>query len=201
MTDSALPPDAFDEEALRKRLMNRIALAGVAVVALLGGLAIVDSMYVSPHVSSPKVSVQGESVAPVEAIAIQPAVVSSTTAATPEPPEPPMPQAIPTLPPPAPEESSPPTVSVAGQVRPARSVDEAKGIPPAVQGYVVQMGVFNNTEHAQELLAKLKQAGVPAQIESRVQVGPFKSKAEADSMRAKLKALGMDSGLVMPLRK
>jgi DedD protein len=42
--DSAAPPD--DEEALRKRLLNRIAIAGVVVVALLGSLAVFDALYV-----------------------------------------------------------------------------------------------------------------------------------------------------------
>jgi DedD protein len=37
-----------DEEALRRRLLNRIAIAGVLVVALLGSLAVFDAMYVKP---------------------------------------------------------------------------------------------------------------------------------------------------------
>lgn len=201
MADNAQPPEHLDEEALRKRLMNRIALAGVAVVALLGGLAIVDSMYVSPSLTLPKVALP-EPVKPAEPIAISPSIVSPTAAEMQEPPEPPKPQAVPTLPPPTPEVSAPPTVNMPGQSKSPREVEETKPMPQSsAHGFVLQMGVFNNTEHAQELLAKLKQAGIPAQIESRVQVGPFKTKAEVDAARARLKALGMDSGLLLPLRK
>jgi hypothetical protein len=39
----------------------------------------------------------------------------------------------------------------------------------------VQVGVFSNHTNAEELMQKLHEAGIPAQIESRVQVGPFAS--------------------------
>ncbi|HEX5394283.1 MAG TPA: SPOR domain-containing protein [Rhodocyclaceae bacterium] len=41
------PPNDTDseEDQLRRRLVNRIAIAGVLIVALLGGLAIVDAIY------------------------------------------------------------------------------------------------------------------------------------------------------------
>lgn len=44
------PPDdlAEDEEAIRRKLVNRIAIAGVLIVSLLGGLAIIDALYVPP---------------------------------------------------------------------------------------------------------------------------------------------------------
>lgn len=198
MADNA-PPEQTDDEALRKRLLNRIALAGVAIVALLGGLAIVDSMYVSPTPAASKASLP-EPVKPVEPIAISPTIVSATTAELPEPPEPPKPQAVPTLPPATTEESELPS-SAAPEKTKTRRDNEAKEISSPAQGYLLQMGVFNNVDHAQELFAKLKQAGIPAQIESRVQVGPFKTKTEAEEMRAKLKGLGLDSALLLPLRK
>ena len=53
------------------------------------------------------------------------------------------------------------------------------------------MGVFNNVNNDQELLARLQKNGIPAQIEARVQVGPFKTKAEADEARTKLNTLHM----------
>ena len=43
-TDSATATPAEDDDALRKRLLSRIAVAGVAIVGLLGGLAVVDSL-------------------------------------------------------------------------------------------------------------------------------------------------------------
>ncbi len=63
------------------------------------------------------------------------------------------------------------------------------------------MGVFNNVDNAQELLRKLQQTGVPAQIETRVQVGPFKTRKEADEARAKLAEHGYDAGLLMAIRR
>ena len=48
-TDDALPEQAIsDEDALRKRLVNRISVAAVVIVALLGGLAVIDALYVPP---------------------------------------------------------------------------------------------------------------------------------------------------------
>jgi len=42
--DSAPATTADDDDALRKRLLSRIAVAGVAIVGLLGGLAVYDSL-------------------------------------------------------------------------------------------------------------------------------------------------------------
>ena len=67
--------------------------------------------------------------------------------------------------------------------------------------FLLQMGVFNNTANAEELRAKLELNGIPSQIESRVQVGPFKSRLEAEQARDKLKHLGMETGLVVAVRK
>ncbi|GAB2180136.1 hypothetical protein DLREEDagrD3_03590 [Denitratisoma sp. agr-D3] len=48
--NDTLPEDELldEEDAIRRRLVNRIAIAGVMIVALLGGLAIVDALYVPP---------------------------------------------------------------------------------------------------------------------------------------------------------
>jgi len=66
-----------------------------------------------------------------------------------------------------------------------------------VHRFLLQVGVFSNHANAEELVARLQQAGVPAQIESRVQVGPFASRQEAESARAKLKSLGIDDGMLV----
>lgn len=66
-------------------------------------------------------------------------------------------------------------------------------------GIVVQLGVFSNSTNAEELRAKLKQAGIPSQLETRVQVGPFNSKEEAIKVQEKLRSLGLGGGmLVLP---
>jgi DedD protein len=63
--------------------------------------------------------------------------------------------------------------------------------------FLLQVGVFSNHANAEELLARLHEAGIPAQIESRVQVGPFASRQEAEAVRAKLKTLGIDDGMLV----
>jgi len=67
--------------------------------------------------------------------------------------------------------------------------------------FLLQMGVFNSTANAEELRAKLELNGIPSQIEARVQVGPFSSRLEAEQMRDKLKQLGMETGMVVAVKK
>ena len=67
--------------------------------------------------------------------------------------------------------------------------------------FQLQMGVFNSLANAEELKARLEEAGVPAHIEARVQVGPFSSRREAEQAREKLKSLGMEPGLIVTARK
>ncbi len=68
-------------------------------------------------------------------------------------------------------------------------------------GFTVQLGVFSNPGNAEALQKRLKRAGIPAQLETRVQVGPFKSKEEAARVQEKLKKIGMDAGMMVPLTK
>jgi cell division protein FtsN len=220
--DTEQQPDALDEDALRRRLINRIALAGVAIVALLGGLAVIDTMYVAPPIALPKTATLGsvaELPKPVDSVSLSSVAALEKT----EPiPEPPTPEAVPSIKTIAePEESSSPSAPLSrplptpAQSLPGKQAATVATVTPApaliplplMQGasperrFVLQMGVFNSVDNAQELLAKLQKNGVPAQIEARVQVGPFKTKAEADATRSKLKAMGLDAGLLMTTRK
>lgn len=63
--------------------------------------------------------------------------------------------------------------------------------------YAVQLGVFSNVSNAEELREKIKQAGIPAQLETRVQVGPFPSRAEALRAQDKLRTLGLGKGMLV----
>lgn len=72
--------------------------------------------------------------------------------------------------------------------------------PRAFSGYILQAGVFNNVQRAEELHAKLTLAGIASTIEARVSVGPFKTRQEADATREKLKAIGVESVLIPPPR-
>jgi len=98
-----------------------------------------------------------------------------------------------------PEPKSPPL-----EVKPAPI--EAKPGPVesavnAARGYLLQLGVFNNTYNAEDLRSKLEKNGIPSTVESRVQIGPFKTREEAEVVQAKLKSLGMDAGVLMPPKK
>ncbi len=82
---------------------------------------------------------------------------------------------------------------------------QAPVIPPSglsrlFNGFVLQAGVFNSPQRAEELHAKLTLSGVPSTLETRVQVGPFKTRQEAETAQAKLRELGIDSVLVAPRR-
>ena len=98
------------------------------------------------------------------------------------------------------EASAPPTPTP-----PAPSESAVSPTTPAVptpprlfSGYALQAGVFADPRRAEELQARMVEAGIPATIEARVQVGPFKTRAEADAARAKLNALGIESVLLPP---
>jgi DedD protein len=57
--------------------------------------------------------------------------------------------------------------------------------------------VFSNPDNANELVARLKAAGIHAYAETRVQVGPFASRAEAEKARTVLDRMGI-KGLIGP---
>lgn len=77
----------------------------------------------------------------------------------------------------------------------------ARGAAAGGAGYLLQLGVFSSTAHAEELRAKLELNGIPAQIEARVQVGPFANREEAEQMRDKLRKLGLEGGVLVATKK
>ena len=219
---SAQAEEELDEGSLRRRLIGRIVLAGVAIVILLGALVVVDKVYVSPKKPVAKIVA-----APAVTAASQTGEQIALSAVAASAPEPPKPEAVPTIQNTTiSEESDSPSVVLPkpskAAVKPAPTVKQAQTPParpqavaakpaslarPLTQGaksernFVLQMGVFNNVDNAQELLARLQKGGVPAQIEARVQVGPFKTRKEADDARAKLTAMGLDAGLLMAIHR
>ncbi len=226
--DDALPESELSEEdVLRKRLVNRIAVAAVVIVALLGGLAVIDALYVPPApppaakmAEAPSATKASES--PVaEPAAEEPK--QEQAMAEPEQTATPSPSAVPkelkplTVPAQAKTASLRPTppltqrpepaheaARVAAAVRPGHNAPPSKPLseaPEPVKRFVVQMGVFNNVANAEELRSKLEAAHIPVQIEARVQVGPFATKADAEAARTKLAAMGMDPGILMANRK
>lgn len=75
--------------------------------------------------------------------------------------------------------------------------------PPAAQKYIVQVAALASQEKANELQARLKEAGIPAFTQKgsgnlvRVRVGPF-SKDEGEKIRARLGKLDL-TGTLVPL--
>lgn len=57
-------------------------------------------------------------------------------------------------------------------------------------GYTLQLGLFNTTSNAENLVRELKNHGIEAHTETRVQLGPFKTRSEADEASEKLRKLG-----------
>lgn len=224
---------ADDDEALRKRLLSRIAVAGVVILGLLGGLAVFDSLNRPPAPAMPRMAatpaepaVRVEEEKPAEAPAAEPEQRKEAVPAEPErtetplaplPADKPVKLAKPVTPPASAHAASvKPLPPAAAAARPDARQEIVKVIPESTGGpahatptrplaqvadaarrFLVQVGVFSNHANAEELVTRLQQAGIPAQIESRVQVGPFASRAEADAARAKLKTLGIDDGLLV----
>lgn len=224
-TDENNPDQPPADEELKKRLTRRIAVAAVLVVALLGGLAMLESL------NAP---------APVTPVAEAPvAALSAPKPAETRPEEKPVEQALPEEPkkvaevPAEPEKTSSPSAPIKAErhgrgerperpltkpaearlallkpsqpaVEPARPLHAPASRPltqPPSGVFLLQLGVFNNTANAEELRAKLELNGIPSQIEARVQVGPFKTRLETEQMRDKLKKLGMEPGLVVAVKK
>ena len=73
--------------------------------------------------------------------------------------------------------------------------------PPAslLDGYFVQLGVFDDTDKIGKLFENASALGLPVQIQSRVMVGPFRNKREAEAARDRLK--GIAEGTVLPPQK
>jgi len=247
--------DPQSASELKRRLLIRTGIAATLIVALLAGLAVLDSMN-SPSPAKP-----------AEVIAEAPTLPTTQPEAAPsKEEEKPIEQATaeeakkPTEPAAEQETSAPPTVpsgpykaerlentgraerpltkpaearlAMLKPSEPAAAVAAAKqrlepsaelarqapaphaGAPasrPLTQqlaataahggNFLLQLGVFSSTAHAEELRAKLELNGIPAQIEARVQVGPFSSREEAEQMRDKLRKLGLEGGVMVAVKK
>ena len=218
---------AADPSAIKRKLAWRMGVAGLMIVALLGGLALFDHLSTpsEPEPSAPQFT---EPVPVAKKVITQPVTPAEPApppeapkvAATPEASAPPVDKSVPRAEPssrPAAAHPAPArTTSSAGQTvaRPAPSSQPrvaatapsrepaAVALPPApprlFSGYALQAGVFSDPRRAEELNAKLILEGIPSTIEARVQVGPFKSKEEAEAARLKMKALGIDAVMLLP---
>jgi len=227
MSESETPAQD-DVAALRKRLLNRVAVAGVIIVGLLAGLAAFDALTThrpeperAEELPPPKPLAQALPETPRAAEApaaeekptaeekpaaaegkVQPAVPERSAAPEAAPlPEPKgvRPLTVPATPKQALHQLSPAPAPAPIAAAPAPGTI-AHAIA-AARHYLVQLGVFSNPVNAEELRAKLEQNGIPARIESRVEVGPFATRREAEAARQKLVALGIAPGIIVTLKK
>lgn len=200
------PPDP--DEALKKRLLSRIAVAGVAVVALLGGLAVFDALYGPPqNKEAPAEAVAQKSAEPeateakaeakpeekAEEKPAEPAAVAQAEtkeAPKPEPaaePErttsavtpPPRPSRPLTLPATARPAAVKPAESAAAPQKPEPEKEIAKAAPPP--------GSFAQHAPASRPLSQAAERG----RQYVVQMGVFNNVANAEELRAKLELAGI----------
>lgn len=189
---------------LKKKLVRRIAIAGVLIAILLGGLALFDAL-MTPQ-APPAAPAPSAPPAPMPEKPAEPA----QPVEEPKPAEAPKDEPERTETPLAPAPPAQPRAEVAPAATPA-----PRPAPPAVKkpetgastavparGYLLQVGVFGDAANAEEVRARLTLAGIPSQIEARVQAGPFKTRAEAAEARRKLQDLGLGPGILLaPKRK
>lgn len=221
--------DPTADSALKRRLLNRIAVATVMMAGLLGSLAIFDAIYAPQRQPPAQVASEGPPLA--QAAKQEPAAaetkpesgqpaqaeekaVPESTASPEAAPLPPLPAEKPLTRPATsrhavmrPSEPVAPAASPAARPDAARELDTARRAPASrpithagERQYALQMGVFGNLTNAEDLRAKLELNGIPASIEARVHAGPFKTRQEVELARAKLKELGLDDGLLLTMK-
>jgi DedD protein len=183
------------EEALRRRLVNRIIVAALLVAGLLGSLAMFEAIYTPPAPVAAKLTLppKPEPVVEPETKPIAP-VAEAKPEATPVPER----TAAPAVPQP---KVAPAPVAAPPHAAPHRAPASRPVTQAIERRYTLQMGVFSNMANAEDLRAKLVANGIPATIEARVHVGPFRTRQEVDAARAKLKELGLDDGLLITTKK
>lgn len=174
---------------IRRRALFRLAVAAAVTSAALAGLWWLDhsgKQEKAKPTPPPKPIVSAPPPAP--ALTPEPPEQPAGTEEAPAPAEPPPPPVIGKLPEPAPA-----APSVAKPVQPPAPAKPLPGtiVPAAKGGFVVQLGVFSNPDNARELVEKLRQQGIRAEMETRVHVGPFLNRAEAEKAQAELRKLGL----------
>ncbi|MCM8595462.1 SPOR domain-containing protein [Accumulibacter sp.] len=166
---------------LRRRLLGRMAAAGVLASALLvvvllvedpgsGQEPVVAREFTEPVPVRKKEPASG----PVESAV---ADAASTGAAS-------APQAVPAV------SDARPAVAESSA---ATAAQPATAVPRPLSGHTLQSGVVGDARRAQELQASLASEGIPSNVEALLQIGPFRTRAEADEVRRKLKAQGIET--------
>jgi DedD protein len=171
---------------IRRRALFRLAVAAAVTSAALAGLWWLDhsgKQEKAKPTTPPKPIVSAPPPAPT--LAPEPPLGTEEAPAPAEPPPPPVVGKLPEPAPAAPSAAKPTQPPAPAKPMPGAIVPAAKG------GYVVQLGVFSNPDNARELVEKLRQQGIRAEMETRVHVGPFLNRAEAEKAQAELRKLGL----------
>ena len=197
-TSADLPAD--DDDALRKRLLSRIAVAGVVIVGLLGGLAVFDSLHRPQQAALPKMAAvppdpEPARQEPVEAPvkegedAAQAAAGEEEGARPAESATVPERSVTPLAPPTVAKPLTLPATPRAAAIRPSEPV--LAGTPPDAQREAAR-GIPEGTRPAQagasRPLTRPAEGGVPRFL---VQVGVFGNYANAEDLLQKLQAAGI----------
>lgn len=206
--------DLPDNDDVKKKALMRLAVAGLVTATALAGLWWLDQGKQAPsgtaapapqptpiQSASPPAPTPPQTELPPTAAgevataeSVQPTPETPADAGAPrEAPPPPQvsnaPRQLPAdvQPPPRP---SPPTSTPAPS--PASKQTPVATIPQGGGSFVVQLGVFNNLAHAEELVRRLRQQGIHASTETRVHVGPFLNREEAEKARIEMRRLGLN---------
>lgn len=222
MADTTREPAPTDDDALKKRLMNRVAIAAVMIVALLGSLAVFDAMYVPrpsvpakmaalPKAEPPPVAREDPRTAepaPAAPEAHTPEAPKTEVAKAPEPPPPPVVEAQPALPKaqPAPAErtaspGAPPLQASRAEkpltkpatARPAVAKPTEVAPPPAATRPDARREIARTAPKHAPASKPITQAA--AERGFSLQMGVFNNVANAEDLRAKLEALGIPASI------
>lgn len=199
-----------DEDQLRQRLLRRIGLAGVVIVALISSLAIFDAVFVDPP-APPPVAVEAAPVAvnpdplpampaePAEPIAATPTVEEKVAEAAPPP------EAAKETPPPA---AKPPANAIKEITKPAprsegkpapvaapeRTAAPSLPPPPPVREPLVSKPVIAQPANPRPVATAPIRPLTGADEASRrylVQMGVFSNVANAEELKARLDKAGI----------
>jgi DedD protein len=219
-TDTGTEDTHDADEALKKRLISRMAVAGVVVVALLGGLAVIDALYVPPpRKVAPEPVVEEQKAEepktaeakPEEKAAEQPGEKPAEVAAGTEKKEEPKTETAKAEPPPPPAPAAEPerTASVAAPApaRPIRPLTLPATARPASIKPSEPVAAAQKPEPEKEIARTSPPAAVArhapasrpvtqAAERSRqyvVQMGVFNNVANAEELHAKLQLAGIPS--------
>lgn len=185
----------LENKQVKQRAVRRLIIAVVLVLSAVGLLTYLSYYQPAKVITKPVPIATGPEPVQVDAAQALPepppteTPLSATQAAPPPPPS--------VMAQPLPQPELGPQKTLVTEAVPAKPAAQAVALlKPAPSGYVVQFGVFSNTQNALHLLEKLKQAGIKARTETRVQLPAFKSKAEAEAALAKMKQQGIPATIV-----